>query len=535
MLPTADGLARIVLSNMSAFTQTVEGGCVIGEASSVAVESPTAITSAHCGKPDTEMDLMGSGYSEADDAHIAVHHVSSVSTLARDNSGRAERIRSLFADNGAPAEYKEQLLQLLIQQNQVFGLEETERGETDLVQLHIDTGTTPPLRQRARRMPFAARKEVARQLQLMQDTGVIEASASPWASPVVLVRKKDGSHRFCIDYRRLNEVTRLDSYPLPWIDDLLDQLDQARYFTTLDLASGYWQIRVHKDSVPKTAFITPQGLYEFRVMPFGLTNAPSTLQRLMQQLLTGLNPSQGNAFVSVYIDDVLIYSQTMEHHLIHLQAVLQRLASAGLKLKPTKCQFVRQEVEFLGHLLTPKGLKTTPRLVSAVQEFRQPSNVRQMKQFLGLSSFYWRFIPSFAKIAKPLHQLTKPGTTFVWTQQHQTAFTTLKQKLCEAPVLAYPSFDKDFVLETDASIDGIGAVLSQQQHDKCTHPVAFASRSLSPSERNYGITDLENLAVVWAISHFRCYLYGHAVTIYTNHSAVRAVLNNPNSSGRHAR
>ena len=161
-----------------------------------------------------------------------------------------------------------------------------------------------------------------------------------------------------------NEVTRLNSYPLPRIDDLLDQLDQARYFTTLDLISGYWQIRVHKDSVPKTAFITPQGLYKFRVMPFVLTNAPSTFQRLMQQLLTGLNPSQGNAFVSVYINNVLIYSQTMEDHLIHLQVVLQRLASAGLKLKPTKCQFVRQEVEFLGHLLTPKGLKTTPSLHS---------------------------------------------------------------------------------------------------------------------------------------------------------------------------
>ena len=198
VLPMADGLARIVLSNTSAFTQTVEGGCVIGEASSVAVESPTAITSAHCGKPDTTMDLMGSGYSEADDAYIAIYHVSSVCTLARDNSGRAERIRSLFADNGAPAEYKEQLLQLLIQQNQVFGLDETERGETDLVQLHIDTGTTPPLRQRARQMPFVARKEVARPLQLMQDTRVIQASASP----TVLVRKKDGSHRFCIDYRQ---------------------------------------------------------------------------------------------------------------------------------------------------------------------------------------------------------------------------------------------------------------------------------------------------------------------------------------------
>ena len=215
-------------------------------------------------------------------------------------------------------------MQLFIEHNTVFSLEEGERGETDLVEFFIDTGDTPPLRQRPRRMPFAVREEVARQLTLMQRTGVIQPSKSPWASPVVLVRKKDGSHRFCVDYRRLNAVTRLDSYPLPRIDDLLNQLVQTRYFTSLDLASGYRQIRVHKDSVPKTAFITPQGLglYEFRVMPFGLTNALSAFQRLMQELLTGLNPPGGNAFVSVYIDDILIYSRTMEDHLAHLRAVL---------------------------------------------------------------------------------------------------------------------------------------------------------------------------------------------------------------------
>ena len=225
----------------------------------------------------------------------------------------------------------------------------------------------------------------------------------------------------------------------------------------------------------------------------------------------------------------------MEEHLVHLRTVLQRLAEAGLKLKPEKCHFVRQEVEFLGHVITPKGLKTTARLVSAVEEFQQPTNAKQTRQFLGLCSFYRRFIPGFAKIAKPLHQLTRVGIPFSWTVERQRAFIMLKKKLCEAPVLAYPSFDKDFVLETDASTDGIGAVLSQRQEDSCMHPVAFASRSLSPAERNYGITDLETLAVVWAVSHFRCYLYGHAVTIYTDHSAVRAVLENPNSSGRHAR
>ena len=217
---------------------------------------------------------------------------------------------------------------------------------------------------------------MAKQLKTMQKTRIIQPSSSPWASPVVLVRKKDGSHRFCVDSRRLNGVTKLDSYPLPRIDDLLDQLD---------LASGYWWIRVHQDSVPNTAFITPQGLYEFRVMPIGHTNAPSAFQRLVQELLTC---SDGTAFVSVYIYDVLTYSQTMEDHLTHL---LERLEEAGLKLKPSECHFVCKEVEFLGHI-TPEGLKTTPRLVSAVQNFQRPANAKHTRQFLGISSFYRRFI-----------------------------------------------------------------------------------------------------------------------------------------------
>ena len=537
--PAANGMATIVLHNPSGFTQVVDTGSVIGKASRVSVESPQDATSrpviAMKGASCPENHSCQGHNTEPETMETAVRRVECVSASTHDRTRRAQMIQNFFGDTSVPAEYREQLLQLLVQYDQLFSLDEGERGETKVVEFQIDTGNSPPIRQRARRMPFAARAEVARQLRALQLTGVVRASSSPWASPVVLVRKKDGSHRFCVDYRWLNAVTKLDSYPLPRIDDLLDQLAHARYFTILDLASGYWQIRVHEDSVPKTAFITPQGLYEFRVMPFGLTNAPSTFQRLMQQLLAGLNPSQDTAFVSVYIDDVLIYLHTMEEHLVHLRTVLQRLAEAGLKLKPEKCHFVRQEVEFLGHVITPKGLKTTARLVSAVEEFQQPTNAKQTRQFLGLCSFYRRFIPGFAKIAKPLHQLTRVGIPFSWTVERQRAFVMLKKKLCEAPVLAYPSFDKDFVLETDASTDGIGAVLSQRQEDSCMHPVAFASRSLSPAERNYGITDLETLTVVWAVSHFRCYLYGHAVTIYTDHSAVRAVLENPNSSGRHAR
>ena len=206
--------------------------------------------------------------------------------------------------------------------------------------MEIHTGDATPLKQAARRMPFGVRKEVAAQLRNMQTAGVIEPSSSPWASPIVLVRKKDGTLHFCIDYRGLNSVTKLDTFPLPRIDDLLDQLGKSKYFSTLDLASGYWQIRVHRDSKEKTAFITRQGLYQFKVMPFGLTNAPSVFQRLIQRVLMGLNPDHGSDLVGVYIDDVIVFSEMLEKHLQHLDLVLKRLKEANLKLKLSKCRFI---------------------------------------------------------------------------------------------------------------------------------------------------------------------------------------------------
>ena len=252
----------------------------------------------------------------------------------------------------------------------------------------INTGDAPPRKQAARRMPFAVTTEVARQLRSMQEMGVIRPSSSPWASPVVLVRKRDGTHRLCVDYRGLIAATRADTFPLPRIDDLLDQLGAVKYFSTLDLASGYWQIRMHADSVEKTAFVTPQGLFEFRVMPFGLTNAPGVFQRLMQKVLAGLNPENGPDYVVVYIDDILVFSRTLEDHLEHLCQVIQRIREAGLKLKPSKCSFIREEVECLGHIVTPEGLKTNGRLTTAVAEFPKPQSLPEVRRFLGLTSYY---------------------------------------------------------------------------------------------------------------------------------------------------
>ena len=350
-----------------------------------------------------------------------------------------------------------------------------------------------------------------------------------------MVRKKDSSHRFCVDYRGLNAVTKADTFPLPRIDDLLDQLGKARYFSTLDLASGFWQIRMEPSSQEKTAFVTPQGLYEFRVMPFGLTNAPAVFQRLMQQVLAGLNPEDGNEFVTAYIDDILVFSPTLREHLEHLRIVIDRLREVHLKLNPLKCKFVREEVDYLGHVITVGGLKPNPRLTDAVQKFPQPRNVQDVRRFLGMSSYYRKFIPQFAKVAQPLHQLTAKSVPFVWTAECEAAFLSLKSRLVTSPVLAYPCFTKDFTLEMDASIQGLGAVLSQVQEDGKLHPVAYASWALNPSEKNYSVTELETLAVVWAVTHFHSYLYGSKVTVLTDHSAVKAVLETSNPTGKHAR
>lgn len=314
--PTVEGRAQMVLSNPSGFTQVVEQGLELGIAIPATVIQSTL--GANEDLPGQPGDLAfppteSPGSTEPD----------GVKRVTADTvQQRQARLMELIEEPNLPEEGRRMLLEFLANHHKAFCLEENERGETDLVQFEIDTGDAAPKKLPVRRMPLTIRQEVARQLKMMQETGVIQPSNSPWASPVVLVRKKDGTHRFCVDYRELNSVTRADTFPLPRIDDLLDQLGKSAYFSTLDLATGYWQIRVHPNSQEKTAFVTPQGLYEFRVMPFGLTNAPAVFQRLMQCVLMGLNPEEGPDFVAVYIDDILVFSRTLEDHIDHLRLCL---------------------------------------------------------------------------------------------------------------------------------------------------------------------------------------------------------------------
>ena len=353
-------LARLVVTNPSGYTQVVGEGEELGRLSEVSLVEPNVEST--CVK-------MLSVPMDQKQAPCDLEH--------------CKKIRELMVPTDVAEPDRSKLIQLLEDHNATFSLEDGERGKMDMVELEIDTGDAKPRRHCARRMPFAIREEVSRQLKGMQSTGVIQPSSSPWASPVVMVRKKDCSHRFCVDYRELNSATQQDLFPLPRIDDLLDQLDRSHYFSTLDLISGYWQIRVHPESVPKTAFVTPQGSFEFTIWPH---KCSLSVPRLMQRVLQGLNPEKGPDFVSVYIDDVLAFSPSLEDHLEHLKLIIDRLQSAGLKPKPLKCHLLRMEVEYLGHVVTPQGLKANPKLISAVREFPVPCNLRETRQFLGLCS-----------------------------------------------------------------------------------------------------------------------------------------------------
>ena len=413
----------------------------------------------------------------------------------------------------------------------VFAKDLSELGRTNVVQHAIDTGTHPPIKQLPHRTPFSLRKRTEELIESMLKQGVITNSNSPWASPIVLVAKKDGSTRFCVDYRKLNAITKLDSFPLPRVDDSLDLLANTAYFSSLDLASGYWQVGMAPDSQQKTAFCSHLGHYEFTVMPFGLCNAPATFQRLMETVLAGLARER----CIVYLDDILVIGTTFEEHLRNLSEVFERLRQFGLRLKPSKCHLAKRQVTYLGYNVSEGGISADSNKVDAVKRFPTPNDVGSLRSFLGLASYYRRFVPGFSKVAEPLFSLTRKDVTFKWSEICDNAFQKLKTLLTSAPLLIFPNFQKEFILETDASISGLGAVLAQQTDAGHVSPIAFASRTLQKHEKNYCSSELEALAVVWAVKHFRPYLYGHTCQLYTDHKALKSLMNTPHPSGKLAR
>ena len=426
-----------------------------------------------------------------------------------------------------------QLVDLVQHNADLFALQDRELGYTDVVKHSMDTGDHHPIRQPVRCIPFVYRKDIAKMFRDMEKQGVVRPSCSPWASPVVLVPKKDGTKRFCVDYRKLNGITRKDGYPLPRIDDILDTLGGSQYFTSLDLASGYWQVGMDEESAQKSAFTTHSGLYEFVRMPFGMCNAPATFQRLMEIVLSDL--LWKHCFT--YLDDVLVCSPTFDDHLHHLHTVFERIRQAGLRLQAKKCQFLKPSVCYLGHVVSKEGICPDPAKTNQIEHYPVNTDVEGVCRFLGLASYYRRFVSKFSKVASPLHLLLKKGVPFSWTVECRHSFESLKRKLISAPVLSYPSFKshEPFILETDASGRDLGAVLAQKQHDGLVHPIVFASHALSSHERNYSITELETLAVVWAAKLFRPYLLGHACKVITDHAACTSLLNSANLSSKFAR
>lgn len=399
--------------------------------------------------------------------------------------------------------------------NDSFTTHDEDYGSTQVVQHHIPTGDAGPSRERYRPIPPTLYTEVRTLLQGMLKQGVVRESSSPWAAPIVLVQKKTGAWRFCVDYRKLNLVTKKDAFPLPRIEDSLASLTQSAWYSTLDLASGYWQVQVAEADREKTAFTTSFGLFEWDRMPFGLCNAPATFQRLMQRCLGG----QLMESVLVYLDDVIVYSPDFDSHLRHLEEVFRAMEKYGLKLQPNKCHLLRREVNFLGHVVSAAGVSVDPGKVSAVKDWKAPRTVRQVRSFLGFVGYYRRFIKDFSKIANSLNQLLvgtgrnrgRGSPNVDWDANCESAFQTLKQELLQAPILAYADFTKPFLLYTDASNLGLGAVLAQRQ-DGVERVIAYASRSLHPAERNdanYSSFKLELLALKWALSEkFKDYLWG---------------------------
>jgi hypothetical protein len=344
----------------------------------------------------------------------------------------------------------------------------------------------------------------------MLQQGIIQRSVSPLASPVLLVKKKDGSWRFCVDYRHLNSITIKDKHPMPVVDELLDELCGAQWFSKLDCRSGYHQIRVALGDEAKTAFKTHHGLYN-KVIPFGLTNAPATFQSAMNNIFAPLLRKG----VLVLMDDILVYSNSLEVHAQLLSQVFQLLQDNQFFLKLSKCEFAKQQLEYLGHTISGAGVSTAPSKVQAVLDWPVPQNVKELRGFLGLTGYYRRFIKHYGIIAKPLTQVLKKEISFQWTPLTQEAFDTLKQALANAPVLAVPDFQQPFVLETDASDLGVGALLMQKGH-----PISYLSRALSAKNRALSTYEKECMAILLAVEKWRPYLIGQEFVIKTDHRSL---------------
>lgn len=450
-------------------------------------------------------------------------------------SEKNDDIASMIKTDHLNLEEKCNLLQLCTNFSDVFYKENTPLTFTNQIKHCINTFDEIPIFSRTYRYPHVHKNEVDRQIKSMLEQNIIRASNSPWDSPIWIVPKRVDSTgekkwRLVVDYRKLNEKTVSDKYPIPNIDDIFDKLGKCQYFTVLDLASGFHQIEMNPSDIAKTAFSVDtgndgyRGHYEYLRMPFGLKNSPSTFQRVMDNVLRGLKN------VLVYMDDIIVYSTSLQEHIQNLEDVFQRLRESNFKVQLNKCEFMKRETPFLGHIVTAEGIKPDPGKVKAIQNFPIPKTTTEIKSFLGLLGYYRKFIPNFAKITKPLTSCLKKGSKIEVTPEYINCFRLCQNLLMNDPILQYPDFEKEFNVRCDASNFAIAGVLSQGPigSDK---PIAYASRTLNDSEVRYSTIEKELLAIVYATKYFRPYLYGRRFNIITDHKPLQYLMNikEPNS------
>lgn len=399
-------------------------------------------------------------------------------------------------------------------------------GLTDQGVHRIELKDDRPVRSKPYPTPYGKREVIREEVQKMREMGLVLPSQSPFASPVVLVSKKDGTHRFCVDYRKLNNATRFDAEPVPDQEHMFTLLRGARYLSKLDLSKGYWQVPVAPKDKEKTAFVTHDGLFEWNVMPFGLINSGATFSRLMRKVLSGLEHTFN------YIDDIIVATRTWDAHVSALKQLFERLRQFGLTAKPSKCTFGAPTIDFLGHQVGRDTLRTEDEKVDKILQSTRPRTQSEMRSFLGLVAYYARFVPGFAAMTTPLRNSLKKGCprNITWNDEKERAFAELKKKISNAPILHLPDLEQELVLQTDASTQGLGAVLLQDT-DQGLLPIAYASRALRGPETRYSTCELECLAIVWATKKFEKYLYGTPFTLQTDHQPLTflfsAELENP--------
>lgn len=385
-------------------------------------------------------------------------------------------------------------------------------GTTDLEEHRIELTTEEPIRQKPYPVPYAMRETLREEVRKMLEADIIEHTNSPYASPVVLVKKPDGSNRFCIDFRKLNRITIFDGEPMPTVDDILVKLKNDVYFSKFDLSKGYWQIPLHEQDKVKTAFTTPDGNYQFKKMPFGLVNASATFNRMMRKALCHVPNSDS------FVDDMLAHTGTWDTHMATLKTTFEMMRQAHLTVRPSKCFIGHKTLDFVGHKIGEGNIQPQSDKVKKILEASQPTTKREVRAFIGLAGYYRNFIPNFSSIAVPLTDLTKKGSpnSVNWETKHQEAFDKLKSLITQEPILKMPDFSKTFYVQTDASDYGAGAALLQE-HDEKKHPVAFFSKKFSTAERAYSTVEKECLALVWAVRKFHVYLYGVEFVLETDH------------------